>query len=159
LGNGAVKLTDANLYELPVMLRLLKMLALREPDEVAFTTGDIDYRIVGDRFYFDRIRLAGDAINLDGRGEIGFDRSVRLTFDTNVGGGEFYVPLVTDVLRGAGRQINQLHVGGTLDEPEVQNEPFPAINQAMQQLDAPPRTPATVLPPQTSRSPGMTRPR
>lgn len=158
LGDGRVRLTDANLYELPVMLRLLKMLSLREPDKVAFTTGDIDYRVVGDRFYFDRIRLAGDAINLDGKGEIGFDRSVRLTFDTNVGNGGFYVPVVTDLLRGAGRQINQLHIGGTLDEPEVQNEPFPAINQAMQQLDAPPRTLPAASPSQTSRGPGA-RPR
>lgn len=159
LGDGQVRLTDANLYELPVMLRLLKMLSLREPDKVAFTTGDIDYRIVGDRFYFDRIRLAGDAINLEGKGEIGFDRGVRLTFDTNVGNGGLYVPVVTDLLRGAGRQINQLHVGGTLDEPEVQNEPFPALNQAMQQLDGPPRTPVVEPAPQTSRSPNLNRPR
>ncbi|OHB67239.1 MAG: hypothetical protein A2V70_00605 [Planctomycetes bacterium RBG_13_63_9] len=37
-------------------------------------------------------------------------------------------------MRGASEQIMQIHVGGTLQNPLVQKEAFPGVNQALQEL-------------------------
>ena len=45
-GKGTVRLSDANVYELPVMLSLLKLLSIRSPDQNAFQRRDdrLSYR-------------------------------------------------------------------------------------------------------------------
>ncbi|OYV93119.1 MAG: hypothetical protein B7Z73_03840 [Planctomycetia bacterium 21-64-5] len=47
-GRGSVELRDAKVFELPVMLALLKTLGGRLPDTTAFNTADVDFRIEGD---------------------------------------------------------------------------------------------------------------
>ena len=72
-GDGQMHLTNADIYELPLMVSLLKILSIKRPDATAFTTSDIFYHIEGDHVYLDKIAFIGDAISLDGAGEMGFD--------------------------------------------------------------------------------------
>ena len=67
-GSGFVQLRDANIYELPVMVSMLKLLSIRTPDQNAFSKSDINFRIQGEHVYFDRIDFTGDAISLSGQG-------------------------------------------------------------------------------------------
>ena len=60
-GKGRIVLSDGDVYELPLMVSLLKILSIREPNQKAFSDGTIDYRIVGPHIYFDRIAFHGDA--------------------------------------------------------------------------------------------------
>ena len=53
--HGTVRLSNADVYELPVMISLLKILSIRPPDQNAFSDATIDYRIEGEHIYFDRI--------------------------------------------------------------------------------------------------------
>ncbi|MFV1964278.1 MAG: hypothetical protein ACC628_02555 [Pirellulaceae bacterium] len=133
-GRGRVLLKDADLYRLPVMMRLLKPLSLKPPDHTAFDSSEVDFRIEADRIYFDRIDFDGDAISLDGRGEMNLQRQINLTFGTAIGRDDLYNSLLRPMLKEAGRRLVLLHVTGTLDQPHVRRELVPELNQTIQQL-------------------------
>lgn len=137
-GHGKIELSDADIYELPVMIAVLKMLRTRRPDRSAFSQSDIDFRIEGGHIYLDRIKFRGDAMSLVGEGEMNFQSDIRLRLHAMVGRGERDLPLVHDLLSGASQQIMLIHVGGTLQNPETRREPFPGVARALQQLQADP---------------------
>ncbi len=131
-GRGAIQLRQGDVYELPLMIALLKILSIRPPDQTAFSTSDIAFRIDGGHVYFDPINFNGDAISLLGYGEMDFQQSIRMTFNAIVGRGD--LPLIKELLSGASQQIMLIHAGGTLQNPEIRNEPFPVVGQALQLL-------------------------
>ncbi len=133
-GRGQIQLREADIYELPVMISLLKILSIRVPDKTAFSQSDIRFRIEGNHVYFDPIDFKGDAVSLLGKGEMDFQRNVRLTFYPVVGRDELYVPLVQPLLKGASQQVMLVHVDGTLQEPRTTKEAFPGVNQALREL-------------------------
>ncbi|HUU95680.1 MAG TPA: AsmA-like C-terminal region-containing protein [Phycisphaerae bacterium] len=133
-GRGAIRLSQGDIYELPLMISLLKILSIQPPDQTAFSTSDIDFRIEGGHVYFDRIDFNGDAISLLGRGEMDFESNVAMVFHAVVGRDELQIPLIRELMGGASEQIMRIHVGGTLQNPDSRTEAFPAVNQALQQL-------------------------
>ncbi len=135
LGKGTVRLSDGNVYELPVMFALLKLLGIRPPDQNAFSAATIDYRIEGEHIYFDRIDFRGDVISLRGEGQMDFQSQLDLTFSTKVGSGEIALPFVNQLFKGASEQIMVIHVGGTLQNPETRREALPGVNRVLQQLN------------------------
>lgn len=134
-GSGQVRLRNADVYELPVMVRLLKLLTIKPPDTTAFTTADIDFRVRGESIYFDTIDFKGDAISLHGRNSwMNLDRELNLRFYTRVGRSQIQLPLITSLLDEASRNILEIEVGGTLEEPNVRAKGFPEIDETLQQL-------------------------
>jgi len=137
VGRGSVALRDADIYEIPLMIALLKILSIRRPDKSAFCSSDIDFHVEHGRLYFDRLNFNGDAISLVGtRGEMDFQGNVNLVFHSVVGRSDRSVPILGEILGGASQQIMQIRVTGTLQNPETRREPLPAVNQAIQQLRA-----------------------
>jgi hypothetical protein len=134
IGHGRIQLSQADIYELPLMVALLKILNARRPDLNAFRRGDILFRVEGQHIYFDQLEFRGDAISLLGKGEMDFQRNIQLTFHAIVGSGELGVPVLREIVGGASSQIMLIHADGTLEDPEVRREAFPAVNQALQQL-------------------------
>jgi hypothetical protein len=135
-GHGSIQLRDANVYELPLMIAMLKILSIRPPDPNAFSKSDIDYRIEGEHIYFDKLDFSGDAISLLGKGEMNFQSEIHLTFAAIVGRGDISLPAVRALFTGASQQFMLIHVVGTLQNPETRKEAFPGINQALQQLQS-----------------------
>jgi hypothetical protein len=133
-GSGKVELSNADVYELPVMISLLKFFSLRAPNRNAFSNSSIDYRIEGEHIYLDRIDFIGDAISLRGRGDMDFQSNINLKFFPTVGRGEIDLPIVQQMFRGASEQMFPIYVGGTLQNPDIRKEAFPAVNQALQPL-------------------------
>lgn len=146
-GKGAIRLRDARVGELPVMLGLLKLLRVQEPTQTAFDDGDIDFTVEGDNIYFDRLDLRGDAITLRGIGEMNFDRRLNLYFYSVVGRDNVRLPLVTPALWVASRQLLLIRVEGSLDDPQIDREVFPGVNELLQQAF-----------PETGDSPRLARP-
>jgi hypothetical protein len=133
-GSGEIHLSEADVYELPVMVSLLKILSIRPPDQHAFSDALISYRVEGEHIYFDRIKFYGDAISLIGTGEMDFQSAIRLTFYAQVGRGELDLPVIKQIFRGASQQLMAIHVDGTLQNPETRKEALPAVSQALQQI-------------------------
>ena len=134
VGRGQVRLRDADIYTLPVMVAMLKVLRVKAPDRNAFGSSLVDFRIEGPRAYLENIELSGDAISLVGNGEVDLDSQVRMTFRSIMGDSQTQLPVMKRMLGGASGQFMLIHVDGTLAQPAVTTEAFPTLNAALQQL-------------------------
>jgi hypothetical protein len=80
-GNGSLDMPRGHLYNLPLLLDLLKFLGLRWPDKTAFDQAHAAFSIHGDRLSFSHLELYGNAISLHGQGDMKLDgQEVRLDF-------------------------------------------------------------------------------
>jgi hypothetical protein len=145
VGRGKVWLRDANVYELPVMIAMLKIVSVREPSPTAFSKADIQFQVRGNHIYLSPIDFNGDAISLLGQGQMDFQSNINLAFHAVVGRNEFRLPLISPLMGEASRQTMTINVEGTLQEPRTSQEVLPGVKQALAQLeaelrpDAPPR--------------------
>jgi hypothetical protein len=135
-GRGNLTLRDADIYELPLMVALLKILSVRPPDATAFTESDMQFWIKGNHVYFNRLNFNGDAISLRGSGEMDFDRQIKLNFHAAVGKRELNIPIVRELMKGASQQFMQIQVTGSVDAPVTNSVAFPGVNQAFRELEA-----------------------
>ncbi|WP_347244474.1 AsmA-like C-terminal region-containing protein [Thermogutta sp.] len=140
-GYGNFQLREANVYELPLMIALLKILSVRQPDATAFSESSGQFRIAGRHVYLDSVTFSGDAFSLTGQGEVDLDGNLRLIMRAMLGRREIQVPVVKELFRGASEQIVLVHVGGTLKDPIVRREPFPGVNEALQKFQLGNRNP------------------
>ncbi len=137
VGTGTIHLSDADVYELPVMVSLLKIARAKSPDSTAFTQSDINFSVQGEHITLNQINLDGDAISLSGHGELTLDgqsNPINLELHSTVGRGT--VPLLSGLLSEASQHIMLIYVNGTLDNPTTRAEAFPAAQGALQQLQA-----------------------
>lgn len=133
-GTGQVNLRDANIYELPVILALLRIASLREPKDSVFTEADVQFRIEGPYFYFDRLNFRGEAMSLRGTGSMNLNQEIALEFYTIVGQDRVRIPVVDEVIGRTAQQLLLVRVDGTLQEPRTRREILPVVSEALQQL-------------------------
>ncbi|MEO2023158.1 MAG: AsmA-like C-terminal domain-containing protein [Pirellulaceae bacterium] len=133
-GRGAIRLRNADIYEVPLMVALLSLVSVRPPDTTAFTSSDISYRIQSDRIYMDRIQFNGDAISLEGNGWLDFDNKINLSFYTLVGRNDLRIPIISSLLAEASRNLLKIQVVGTLDKPKINGSAFPELDETMQNI-------------------------
>ena len=133
-GDGQIRLFDADIYELPVMISMLSLLSVRDSNRTAFTKSNIDFRIRGDDLEFDRIDFNGDAISLKGHGRMMASREIDLKFHPQLGRDEAVVPFFRPLNAEAGKQFLLVEVSGTLDRPRVHKQAFPRIDAQLQQI-------------------------
>ncbi|HEY1187216.1 MAG TPA: hypothetical protein VGE74_06130 [Gemmata sp.] len=69
-GTGKVDVPTGRMYNLPVLLELVKVLKLQAPDKTAFEQAHVVFRLQGDRIKVDQLDLIGKAICLGGSGEL-----------------------------------------------------------------------------------------
>lgn len=135
-GKGEIAINDADLYELPVFLSLLKTLRNRTPNNTAFNRIETKFDIEGEDILFDEFHLLGDAISLYGKGSATLHRTVDLTFASIVGRNEFSVPVLKAFVSSASEQLLRIHVKGPIDAPQVRREMLPAVGNVLEQLQA-----------------------
>ena len=119
-GSGVIQLRDANIYELPNMMRLLRELRIRDVGDKtgAFSSADVKFRLQGNTIVLDPLIFDGNAFNLHGNGTMRLDnRTVDLMMKARLGNRRSQIPIVSPVLGGVGDQIVQLSVQGPLSEP------------------------------------------
>jgi hypothetical protein len=133
-GSGNVQLREGELYELPLLLSLLKILSIRAPDKKAFSASDVAFKIRGDHAYFDSINFYGDAISLLGEGEMDFEKNIRMTFHPVVGSEKNQIPILRSLSGMAGQQLMLLKVEGPLESPHVKREALPAVRETLDQI-------------------------
>jgi hypothetical protein len=133
-GGGQVRLREADIYELPVMIALVKVLSLQRADRTAFTTSDIDFRVEGEDLAFTQIDFSGDAISLKGKGRMNAQREIDLKFHPLMGREERIIPLVRPIVGETGRQFMLIEVTGPLGEPQVKRTMFPRLDEQLEQL-------------------------
>ena len=133
-GSGQVRLTQADIYQLPFMAALLKILNFQPPTKTAFTNCSIDYDIAGDHIYLKKVALIGDAISLEGAGDMSFDGTINLQFHSLFGRADWELPVFKTVMGAASRQVAKIRVTGTLSDPKMSREVLPGVGKALQQV-------------------------
>ena len=134
-GRGEVHVVDANIYKLPLLVGLLKVLQNRTPNTTAFNQCDATFAIQGQHVHFDELNLLGDVVNLDGRGETNFQGDdLNLVFHAMVG--QRRLPLISPLFSEASKQTLQLRVDGTLQDPIIHREALPAVKKTIEQIQA-----------------------
>ena len=132
-GGGTMQLRNSDMYELPIVLALLKTARTGSTDRTAFTDADVKFQLQGENIYLDRIDLNGDALTLKGIGEISRNRQVNINFYSVLGRESSYVAAVRPLLGMASRRFLLVKVRGTLDSPEMTREVLPGLNETLQQ--------------------------
>jgi hypothetical protein len=141
-GDGKVHISEANIYELPLLMGLLKTLRTGDGSKTAFDQSDITFRIQGPHVYLDQIDFLGDVVDLKGYGETDFDQNVKLIFRGEFGPREYHVPLVKNIVGHMSQQVMTMYVDGTLTNPHVTKEAFPELGQILKQIRTDLETPA-----------------
>jgi hypothetical protein len=135
-GSGVLNVVDANIYELPVLVAMLKVLRNRTPDTTAFNRCDMQFAIDGGHIHFEKLNLLGDAVSLYGKGESDFDRRLDLVFYTLLEPANLPIPLWKTIAGQVSQQALQWKVVGTWDHAEVQPQTLPGFNQVLEQIQA-----------------------
>ncbi|MDR2755558.1 MAG: AsmA-like C-terminal region-containing protein [Planctomycetaceae bacterium] len=136
-GTGKIQLRNANIYEAPGMIRLLRELSIRETDPNAgvFSSADVEFQIMGSQVVLNPIIFEGGAFLLQGDGMMRLDnRHVDLTMKTRLGNRRSQIPVISDILGGAGDQIVQLKIHGPISDPTVTRVALPEIQKAIMQI-------------------------
>ena len=131
-GSGAVHLRDAKLYELPIMIRVLRALSVAPTDKAAFHTADIKFEIDGDQIPLE-LECNGDLLSLKGNGRTNFRKDLELEVYSYVGGrvpvSSVFAPIVREASYAS---FMSFHVSGTIDNPQVGRPTLSQLNMTQQ---------------------------
>jgi hypothetical protein len=152
-GEGHVHVRDTQIYKLPVLVNLLKTLRTGDPDDTAFTQSDVAFRMQGPIIYLDRIDFLGDAMNLFGQGETGFDQHLALVFSPSMVRRDSKFPIVGNLVRQANQQSMRVWVSGSVADPKVTTEALPGVAHMLQQLRTDLESPAAAGPGRQAQRP------
>ncbi len=133
-GNGQIHLRDAKIYELPPVMRLLKMLQVKRVNDVAFDSGDIFFSVNGEDVDINRMEFNGDAISLIGNGRLNMNQDLDLDFYSVVGRNRINIPLISELYRRSSQKFMWINVGGTFTNPQIKREIMPELNDSIRQL-------------------------
>ncbi len=125
-GEGSIHLSDAQLFQLPFMIRFLRAASVSARDDSAFQTADINFKIDGERIPLN-IDCTGDLLRLRGEGYTNLRRDIDLQLYTYVGR-RISLASVMGPLAPESRfatTLMMIKVDGTLDDPQMQRRQFP----------------------------------
>lgn len=139
-GEGKVLISDAYLYDTPMMLQVLQVLSIREPDKNAFSKSEIQFRLQGKKMLLNKVKFEGTAFSLEGNGDLQLEGNQRLSLilKTKLGDHKNRIPLFSDVIRGVGKELNDIHIEGPLSNPEIVTNPLPRVRDALEQFKGKP---------------------
>ena len=130
-GRGKVLIEEAQLYRLPLIMQIMRVLSLQPIHTNAFDTASFDFYLEGQKIIFTEIALSGPALRMVGTGV--YDRS-----DDSI-----HAVLVRDPPKDIWRILPALseivvaEISGTMGEPKVQDKPFRDISEELKKLFQP----------------------
>lgn len=136
-GGGSLDVPKGRMYELNLLVDLLKILNLRVPDGTAFEEAHAAFSIHGDRVTINRMDLLGTPVSLGGKGQMRIDGS-----DLNL---EFYAvwarvmqvlpPIINEIPKEVSKQFLKIKMQGTLGvKVDTIKEPVPILVEPLKQL-------------------------
>jgi len=132
-GAGELFVRQAHVWKLPLIFAIFQVLHLT-PDENVFHDGWLRFFLSGQTVTFQRIDLQGRAVSFVGGGTMtlpGKKLDVTLLAGSPL---RLQVPLLTDILEGASREIMEVHLGGTVDKPNISPRPMRTLTVLLEKL-------------------------
>jgi hypothetical protein len=118
-GRGDIHVQGNDLYKIPVVLGLLQITNLSLPIKSPFSDATTHYIVEGPKVTFEQIELRAANMLMSGSGSLNFD-SRRMSFSFTTDNPNWpKIPVIGDFIAGAKRELFQIHVKGTIDEPQI----------------------------------------
>jgi hypothetical protein len=123
-GRGDVLVAGRDMYQIPLLLGLMEVTDLSLPTSAPFDQATARYAVDGKRVTFEQLQVRGDDLVMSGAGWLDFGtKRVRMNFTTDnphMAG----VPVLHDLWQGAKRELLQIQVRGTVQDPKVSAASF-----------------------------------
>lgn len=133
-GRGELQVKDGVLYNVPLAMGLMQVATLRLPVARSFDGASMTYYLRDDRVTFEKILLESKGINLAGAGTLSLEkRGLDLTFVTE-SPNDWNLPILSPILKQTRRELLQLSVTGTVDNPKVTPVPLSGITTTLRNL-------------------------
>jgi hypothetical protein len=133
-GRGELQVKDGVLYNVPLAMGLMQVATLRLPVARSFDGASMTYYLRDDRVTFEKILLESKGINLAGAGTLSLDKhGLDLTFVTE-SPNDWNIPILSPILKQTRRELLQLSVTGTVDNPRVTPVPLSGITSTLRNL-------------------------
>ncbi len=132
-GGGNVQISEGDLVELPVYLRLAQILklprALLRPSrerggKPLFDSAKVDFKIAHGRSTLDPIKFTGNAFSLEGDGTLDPQGTLDVRLKVLLG---IDIPIISEISRDLTSQILMVRVKGSPSAPDYSVEPLPNL--------------------------------
>jgi hypothetical protein len=135
-GRGSLEVPNGKMYNLPLLLELLKVLQLRSPDRTAFDEAYATFDVQGPRVSIQRLDLYGNAISLGGQGEMNLD-SGAISLDFYAVWGrvvQMLPPLLGKIPPVISKQLLKVKMRGSIGDVRFEKEPVPNVVEPVKRL-------------------------
>lgn len=130
-GGGWLRISPAALYELPVLAQVFSVISFTPPDKTAFRYAYTDFRVKNRQFQFNVIDLAGDSINLRGRGVADFEGRLALDFYSTMPRSRLPTDLLKNLIGTATAGWIGVSVTGTAKNPRARVRAAPQVEDTL----------------------------
>jgi hypothetical protein len=135
-GRGSIDIPSGKMYNLPILLDLVKVIGLRPPDRTAFEEAHASFVIRGSRVTVTRLDLYGHAISLSGQGEMNLD-GTELQIDFYAVWGrivQLLPPVLKELPPAIGQYLLKVKMRGRVGDVEFDKEPVPVLVEPIERL-------------------------
>ena len=136
-GLGKIDVPTGRMYNLPVMLDLVKVLKLQAPDKTAFEEAHATFHVHGDRIKVDQLDLIGKAVCVGGSGELDTSGEY-LKFEFYTLGSELLARMVNtpvgDVSAFLSRSLFKIKMTRENGAIKYKPEPVPAVTEPIKAI-------------------------
>lgn len=135
-GKGQMVVSQAALYELPVMVKLLSALSqgsFNMQNLTAFNYAQTNFQVANETFYLNLIDMVGESISFRGEGSVGFGGAVNLDFYSRPPRNALSLanlPILNNVLTNWAK----VEVRGTTNQPQTIVKPSAKIDDSLKQF-------------------------
>jgi hypothetical protein len=129
VGTGMLDVPNGKIYNLPVLLDLLKFLSLRFPDRTFFEEAHARFDIIGPRMRINQFNLYGNVVSLRGRGAMNLD-GTDIDMDLHMDWArldQMLTPGVKKVPQALSNQLLTIHAKGQLGNVQFTQEAMPVL--------------------------------
>jgi hypothetical protein len=132
--SGYADVTDARLFQLPMIVRVLNAFKAGPQDASAFEKARILYFVRDKKIYLGDIRLDGRALSLYGTGIVEAGGKINLTFLTGKRDEDPLIPALSQLMEGIRKQVAVVVVTGTLADPQVDVRTLSALTEPIKEV-------------------------
>ncbi len=128
-GDGGVRVTEAEIWEIPIVFNVLNFLALKIPEKEFIEEAKVKFKIASEKFSFKELTLNSDSVSFSGKGHVDFEGNLNVRLELDIlPGMPFFIEPLGDLMGGVGQWIQgaliPVSVTGTLDDPQAHIEPL-----------------------------------
>jgi hypothetical protein len=134
-GGGRVQVHEGDLYRLPLMLAILDGMGSRVPEESAIQELAADFYVTGSRMEINDLIFQGASLALAGSGTLVPATGIVALDLVSVTPRKWTkVPVLTEMLEGASRELMQIDINGPVSDPVITTRPLRGVEVAVETL-------------------------